>query len=115
MRSSIPRRVTGCLASRRVGARRALANTRGLFSSRLLLRVGIVAASTAAPLSAQAALPRSTPERQGISSAAILAFVEQADSEIDAMHSFMLVRHGSVVAEGWWSPYDAVTPTCCIR
>ena len=26
------------------------------------------------------------------------------------MHSFMLVRHGHVVAEGWWSPYDARTP-----
>ena len=26
------------------------------------------------------------------------------------MHSFMLVRHGSVVAEGWWGPYDARTP-----
>jgi len=26
------------------------------------------------------------------------------------MHSFMLVRHGQVVAEGWWSPYDAQTP-----
>jgi CubicO group peptidase (beta-lactamase class C family) len=81
-----------------------------LFSSRLLLRVGIVAASTAAPLAAQAGLPRSTPERQGISSAAILAFVEQADREIDAMHSFMMLRHGSIVAEAWWSPYDAATP-----
>ena len=55
-------------------------------------------------------LPRSSPERQGISSAAILAFVNRADSEIDAMHSFMLVRHGQVVAEGWWSPYDSATP-----
>jgi CubicO group peptidase (beta-lactamase class C family) len=55
-------------------------------------------------------LPRSTPERQGISSSAILAFVEAADKEIDAMHSFMLVRHGQVVAEGWWRPYDAETP-----
>lgn len=26
------------------------------------------------------------------------------------MHSFMLVRHGRVVAEGWWGPYDAQTP-----
>jgi CubicO group peptidase (beta-lactamase class C family) len=26
------------------------------------------------------------------------------------MNSFMLVRHGHVVAEGWWSPYDAETP-----
>ena len=93
-----------------MGARRALANTLGSFSSRLLLRVGIVAALAVAPLPAQTTLPRSTPERQGISSAAILAFVEQADSEIDAMHSFMLVRHGAVVAEGWWNPYDAATP-----
>jgi CubicO group peptidase (beta-lactamase class C family) len=56
------------------------------------------------------ALPRSSPERQGISSSAILAFVEAADGEIDQMHSFMLVRHGHVVAEGWWGPYDARTP-----
>ncbi|HKE55830.1 MAG TPA: serine hydrolase [Pyrinomonadaceae bacterium] len=55
-------------------------------------------------------LPRSSPEQQGISSSDILAFVESADKEIDAMNSFMLVRHGHVVAEGWWSPYDRETP-----
>jgi CubicO group peptidase (beta-lactamase class C family) len=59
---------------------------------------------------AAAALPRSSPERQGIPSAAVLAFVEAADKEVDQMHSFMLLRHGRVVAEGWWSPYDAHTP-----
>lgn len=58
----------------------------------------------------QQALPRSTPERQGVSSSELLDFIEAADAEIDAMHSFMLVRHGRVVAEGWWSPYDAETP-----
>ena len=26
------------------------------------------------------------------------------------MHSFMLVRHGHVVAEGWWKPEAADTP-----
>jgi CubicO group peptidase (beta-lactamase class C family) len=55
-------------------------------------------------------LPRSTPEAQGISSAAILDFVASADRQVDAMNSFMLVRHGHVVAEGWWSPYAANTP-----
>ncbi|HEV2828606.1 MAG TPA: serine hydrolase [Pyrinomonadaceae bacterium] len=55
-------------------------------------------------------LPRSTPERQGISSAAILDFIDTADRQIDTMNSFMLIRHGSVVAEGWWSPYHAATP-----
>jgi CubicO group peptidase (beta-lactamase class C family) len=56
------------------------------------------------------ALPRSSPESQGISSSAVLAFVEAADREVDQMNSFMLVRHGRVAAEGWWSPYDARTP-----
>jgi CubicO group peptidase (beta-lactamase class C family) len=71
-----------------------------------------IALACAAPLSAQLApaLPRSTPERQGISSSAILSFVQAADTGFDAMHSFMLVRHGHVVAEGWWKPYDAKTP-----
>ncbi len=52
-------------------------------------------------------LPRSTPEAQGISSAAIRAFVEAADKEINTLHSFMLVRHGQVVAEAWWKPESA--------
>jgi CubicO group peptidase (beta-lactamase class C family) len=56
------------------------------------------------------ALPRSTPEKQGISSAAILDFVESADRQIDTLHSFMLVRHGNVVAEGWWSPCHPQVP-----
>ena len=63
-----------------------------------------LAAQTSAPL------PRSTPEAQGISSAGILSFLQAADSGVDAMHSVMIVRHGHVVAEGWWGPYDAKTP-----
>lgn len=72
----------------------------------------VLVLAVAAQLSAQNGppLPRSTPEQQGISSAAILAFVQAADTGIDAMNSFMLVRHGRVVAEGWWTPYDAKTP-----
>ena len=56
------------------------------------------------------ALPRSTPEAQGIPSAAILAFVEAVDRDLDALHSFMLLRHGQVVAEGWWDPYRPADP-----
>ncbi|HEV8541229.1 MAG TPA: serine hydrolase domain-containing protein [Verrucomicrobiae bacterium] len=67
----------------------------------LWLILGAIAVNTRAE-----PLPRSTPEEQGISSAAILDFVEAADQRADAMHSFMLVRHGKVVAEGWWSPYN---------
>ncbi len=50
-------------------------------------------------------LPRSTPEAQGIESGDVLRFIDAADREIDALHSFMLMRHGQVVAEGWWAPY----------
>jgi CubicO group peptidase (beta-lactamase class C family) len=48
-------------------------------------------------------LPRSTPEAQGISSDAVREFVETAD-RIDTLHSFMIVRHGRVIGEGWWKP-----------
>jgi CubicO group peptidase (beta-lactamase class C family) len=50
--------------------------------------------------------PRSTPEAQGVPPGAILNLVEALD-QIDAMNSFMLVRHGNVIAEGWWAPYSA--------
>jgi CubicO group peptidase (beta-lactamase class C family) len=52
-------------------------------------------------------LPRSSPERQGVASSSILGFVEAADAQFDSLHSFMMVRHGHVVAEAWWSPYSA--------
>ena len=50
-------------------------------------------------------LPRSTPEAQGISSAGILAFLEAIAQRAYEQHSFLMVRHGQVVAEGWWAPY----------
>ncbi len=56
------------------------------------------------------ALPRSTPEAQGVSSAAILGFIEAAEERINALHSVMIVRRGHVVAEGWWAPYAAELP-----
>ena len=62
------------------------------------------------PVSAATALPRSTPEAEGVSSAGIRAYIEAADKEVIAMHSFMLVRHGRVVAEGWWKPEAADKP-----
>ena len=54
-------------------------------------------------------LPRSTPEAQGISSAAVRDFVTAAD-KINTLHSFMLLRHGHVIAEGWWKPEAADKP-----
>ncbi len=57
------------------------------------------------PMMTDNQFPNSTPEAQGIPSGAILAFMEAAEKNIDALHSFMLLRHGAVVAQGWWAPY----------
>ena len=76
----------------------------------MTLLTGMAAPSRAAQRSASPELPRSSPEAQGIASPDILAFVQAADEQVDMMNSFMLVRHGQVVAEGWWGPYDAQTP-----
>jgi CubicO group peptidase (beta-lactamase class C family) len=82
-------------------------------ASRLVVALSLIAPLAAVARAADAPLqrlPRSTPEGQGISSAAILGFVEDAEKKIDALHSFMIVRHGHVVSEGWWSPYAAQEP-----
>jgi CubicO group peptidase (beta-lactamase class C family) len=56
-------------------------------------------------------LPRSTPADQGVDPAAILSFLDALDEHPGIeMHSLMLVRHGRVVAEGWWAPYSAGRP-----
>jgi CubicO group peptidase (beta-lactamase class C family) len=56
-------------------------------------------------------LPRSTPADQGVDPAAILSFLDALDERPDIeMHSLMVVRHGRVVAEGWWAPYSAERP-----
>jgi len=73
----------------------------------------LLLACAAAPASAQApapALPRSTPEAQGVSSAGLLAFLDAAEQKVGGLHSLMVLRHGRVVAEGWWKPYKSDAP-----
>ncbi len=51
-------------------------------------------------------LPRSVPEAEGVSSKAIITFLDSAAANTRTeFHSFMLLRHGKVIAEGWWDPY----------
>jgi CubicO group peptidase (beta-lactamase class C family) len=51
-------------------------------------------------------LPRSTPETEMVSSAAILTFLDSAAALKGLeLHSFMFLRHGKVIAEGSWNPY----------
>ncbi len=55
-------------------------------------------------------LPRAHPESLGIDPAALLAFLTVAEQKPLGLHSFMLLRHGQVAAEGWWAPYTASYP-----
>jgi CubicO group peptidase (beta-lactamase class C family) len=51
--------------------------------------------------------PRATPESQGVTSQSIRNFLAATGESGISWHSFMLLRHGHVVAEGWWRPYEA--------
>ncbi len=75
-----------------------------------LVFCGVVALGSAWAAEPGKALPRSAPEAQGVASGAILEFVQEAETKINALHSMMVVRHGQVIAEGWWAPYAAEEP-----
>ncbi|SOC86717.1 CubicO group peptidase, beta-lactamase class C family [Curtobacterium sp. 314Chir4.1] len=50
--------------------------------------------------------PRSTPSDLGIDARGIARFLDALESTPDVEpHSIVLLRHGQVAAEGWWSPY----------
>ncbi len=51
-------------------------------------------------------LPRSTPESEGVSSSGIIDFLNAVDTAGRVeLHSYMFLRHGKVIAEGWWKPF----------
>ena len=57
-----------------------------------------------------------TPESQGVPSEAILKFIDGCEKTFDAgdlgaMHGFVIVRHGKVIAEGSWKPFDTLNET----
>ena len=54
---------------------------------------------------ATSSLPRSTPEAEGVSSEGLITFLDSAAVSRHEFHSIMIVRHGQVIAEGWWDPY----------
>jgi Beta-lactamase len=52
-------------------------------------------------------LPHSLPETEAVSSGGILRFIEAAEKSKNELHSFIFLRHGKVIAEGWWDPYKS--------
>lgn len=57
------------------------------------------------------ALPSSGPAAQGVDAFGVHAFLDALESapEIEP-HSLMIMRHGHLVASGWWAPYTAERP-----
>src|SRR5471030_2439839 len=49
---------------------------------------------------------QSTPEAQGVSAAAIDSFLTAVGQSKHEFHSIMILRHGKVITQGWWNPYQ---------
>jgi CubicO group peptidase (beta-lactamase class C family) len=95
-----------------------VSNSHSAYSRRTLLK-GLAAGSAALVLGdypvyaaggGKGKLTRATPESLGVDPAAVLAFVEGVEQKVGGLHSFMLLRHGQVAAEGWWTPYAPQHP-----
>ncbi|UCG88935.1 MAG: serine hydrolase [Gemmatimonadota bacterium] len=71
----------------------------------LIISILLLAVSACIEREPSTSLERSTPEAEGVSSAAIIEFVDAVEQSDHEFHSFMFLRHGKVIAEGWWDPY----------
>jgi CubicO group peptidase (beta-lactamase class C family)/predicted glycoside hydrolase/deacetylase ChbG (UPF0249 family) len=71
------------------------------------IKIALALFLLSAEVMGQTSLPRSTPEAEGVSSEKILRFLDATAQSPHEFHSVMIVRHGKVVAEGWWNPYQA--------
>ena len=47
---------------------------------------------------------KATPESQGVPSFSVTNLAKCLDG-MDAIHSFMIVRHDKLIAEAWWAPF----------
>lgn len=50
-------------------------------------------------------LAASDPASEGVAAKGILGFLDAIDDSRHDLHSFMMLRRGRVIAQGWWNPY----------
>src|SRR6202012_198246 len=60
----------------------------------------------ALPAAAQDAFLAGIPATDGVSATGIMDFVNAANHSRTEFHSFVFLRHGKLIAEGWWNPYS---------
>lgn len=86
--------------------RRAL--LKGIAAGTASLVLGDFPAAAAGP--GKGKLPRATPDSLGVDAGRVLTFLDAIEQKVGGLHSFMLLRHGQVAAEGWWAPYAPQHP-----
>ncbi len=64
------------------------------------------------PASVSAPFLRAAPEEMGVQSHALERLFRELDAKQESfgIHGAMLLRHGQVIAEGFWTPYRATAP-----
>ena len=87
--------------------RRQFIKQAGLYTTAMALWPGLKSFSEAGYDPGLMVLPRSVPEAQGVSSEAISHFLTAIKESEQEFHSLMILRHGHVIAEGWWHPYSS--------
>ncbi len=85
-------------------------NRRSLLAASGASGLTLVLGGTDAFATAGTKLPRAEAEAGGLDPAGVLAFVEAAEKKKLGLHSLMFLRHGKVLAEGWWAPYGPQHP-----
>lgn len=55
-------------------------------------------------------LPHALPTEMGVEPSAILTLLDRLEEHHIGMHGLMILRHGKVLAEGWWKPYRPEYP-----
>lgn len=58
-------------------------------------------------------LPRVKPEEAGLSSRSLLCMIQELENCGTEMHGIMVERHGRVVLECWWAPYESTAAHIC--
>jgi CubicO group peptidase (beta-lactamase class C family) len=88
-----------------MNSRRTFVKQIGFGTAGLMLSPALFSLADAMPAFAPGALPRSTPEAQGVSSDVLNTLFDAMDSSDIEFHGVMILRNGFVISEGWWEPY----------
>lgn len=86
--------------------RRAVLTAGGLSGMALVLGESGGEASQKGP----GRLLRLAPEQGGLDPNGVLKFLDAVQAQNKELHSVMILRHGKVLAEGWWKPYEPKHP-----